>query len=632
MEPFTHPIKSFFSFPHKNWSKNCFIEEKLNPFEKRRLSNTQLISLISLGVAFGTLILFIAYSTSKFLPETYVEEVRIGGLTPEEAVAKISQHHSTPPDHILKITSEIENNSLLVEESSSSADLGAFYSYQEIAEDVFQQQQKNSLEWLKKLFFSPNSPTRYELHISYEEEKLKNFVAAFAEKFDVEPKYPTAALGQTGKPQTLSVFLGENVDYVDQEKTLNNIVESLNVESTYLTIKEKPESLVFTPVTYLESTALTTEQKQQALAAASKLVDKKITFTYQELNRTLNDQDMISFLRFPDGFYEEKIATTINEWRSKLDRPAQNAVFDFDKQNFVVTNFAPHREGLALDTNNVSSLIKNGIQELMTTNEDKKEINNELKFITTLPEKTLEKTNDLGIKERIGFGESYYAHSIPSRIHNVALTAKKVNLALVGPGKEFSFNKTIGDVSAQTGYQPAYVIKDGQTVLGDGGGVCQVSTTLFRSILDAGLEVTLRLPHSYRVSYYELDNKPGFDATVYAGNVDFRFINDTENYVLIYTETNSNDLYMKVELYGTSDGRTTEISDYKSWDYRDPLPTEYVPDPSLPPGKLKQIDWSASGIKAQFVHTIKDKNGETIRQKTYYSNYKPWSAKYLQGV
>ena len=89
---------------------------------------------------------------------------------------------------------------------------------------------------------------------------------------------------------------------------------------------------------------------------------------------------------------------------------------------------------------------------------------------------------------------------------------------------------------------------------------------------------------------------------------------------------------MKVELYGTSDGRTTEISDYKTWDFRAPLATEYIPDPSLPSGKLKQIDWSSSGIKAQFTHTIKDKDGNIIKQKNYYSNYRPWAAKYLQGI
>src|SRR5207249_4927169 len=83
-------------------------------------------------------------------------------------------------------------------------------------------------------------------------------------------------------------------------------------------------------------------------------------------------------------------------------------------------------------------------------------------------------------------GVSYFAHSIENRIYNVELAASKVNGILVAPNEEFSFDKYLGDVSSLTGYKQAYVIQGGKTVLGDGGGVCQVSTTLFRALLNAG--------------------------------------------------------------------------------------------------------------------------------------------------
>jgi vancomycin resistance protein YoaR len=207
-----------------------------------------------------------------------------------------------------------------------------------------------------------------------------------------------------------------------------------------------------------------------------------------------------------------------------------------------------------------------------------------------------------------------------------------MNNILVAPGEEFRFNKTLGEVSKRTGYRSAYVISNGKTVLGDGGGVCQVSTTYFRAVLDAGLQVTLRRPHSYRVSYYELNQKPGIDATVYSGDVDFRFVNDTDHHILIRSSANSDDLYMKVEIYGTSDGRTAEIVDHKTWDLRSPPPPAYYPTTEIPAGTTKQIDWAVSGIKASFTHIVKDKDGETISEKEYYSNYVPWSAKYLQGI
>ena len=161
--------------------------------------------------------------------------------------------------------------------------------------------------------------------------------------------------------------------------------------------------------------------------------------------------------------------------------------------------------------------------------------------------------------------------------------------------------------------------------------MCQVSTTVFRALLDAGLDITRRLPHSYRVGYYEQNSEPGFDATVYAGNVDLRFINDTPNYVLLHLEVDSANEYLKAEIYGTSDGRTTEITNYKKWGATPPPPAEYYPDPSLAPGQQKQIDWAVGGLHTEFTHIIKDAVGNITSKNTYVSNYKPWSAKFLVG-
>jgi vancomycin resistance protein YoaR len=247
------------------------------------------------------------------------------------------------------------------------------------------------------------------------------------------------------------------------------------------------------------------------------------------------------------------------------------------------------------------------------------------------PEISLADTNDLGINELIGFGETYYYHSIPSRIHNVKVTADKLNLTIVPPGEEFSFVKTIGPVNAETGYQQAYIIRSGSTLLEFGGGVCQVSTTTFRALLNAGLNITRRLPHSYRVSYYELNQQPGFDATVYAGNVDLRFINDTPGHILIYSEADSERLYMTVKIYGTDDGRTAEIKNYKKYGYTPPPEPEYIPTDSLPPGEVKQVENAVAGIKASFDWIVRDASGEIIREKTFYSNYQAWGAKYLVG-
>lgn len=237
----------------------------------------------------------------------------------------------------------------------------------------------------------------------------------------------------------------------------------------------------------------------------------------------------------------------------------------------------------------------------------------------------------LGIKEKIGNGVSTYKGSIPGRKHNVALTASKLDGSLIPPGTAFSFNDAIGDVSPETGFQQAYVIKDGRTELGDGGGVCQVSTTLFRAVLNAGLPINERRAHSYRVGYYEQNSPPGLDATVYSPSTDFKFTNDTGAYILIQANIIKETDTLIIELWGTGDGRMAKITKPVVTNQTAPPPDIYQDDPNLPTGTVKQVDWKAWGAKVTFSYTV-TRDSETIYQKNFVSNYKPWGAVYLRGT
>ena len=243
----------------------------------------------------------------------------------------------------------------------------------------------------------------------------------------------------------------------------------------------------------------------------------------------------------------------------------------------------------------------------------------------------LSSLNSLGINERIGFAESFFYHSIPNRVHNVELTARRVNLTLIPPGGEFSYNKTVGDVSSANGWLQAHIIKQGRTVLGDGGGLCQGSTTLFRAALNAGLPIVERRGHSYRVGYYEQNSPAGIDATVFAPSVDFRFKNDTPATILITMTVDPKNYYMLIEFWGTSDGRKAEISDITLFNVTPALPTIYQDDPTLPPGTLKQVDFAAGGAKTSF-HYVVTRNGEKLQDQVFKTTYQPWAAVYLRGI
>ncbi len=247
------------------------------------------------------------------------------------------------------------------------------------------------------------------------------------------------------------------------------------------------------------------------------------------------------------------------------------------------------------------------------------------------PKITTDKANSLGVKELIGKGTSLFYHSISQRIFNINLAASRINGVLIAPNETFSFDKALGDVSSFTGYQQAYIIQNGKTVLGDGGGVCQVSTTFFRALLNSGLPITERNPHSYRVGYYEQDSPPGLDATIYVPSVDLRFKNDTNNYILVQTEVDSAAQRLSIFLYGSLDGRTVSLTTPVVTNRVPPPGDLYQDDPTLPKGVIKQVDFKAEGSSVSFTRDVV-KNGKKIISEKFVSNYKPWQAVFMRGT
>jgi vancomycin resistance protein YoaR len=247
------------------------------------------------------------------------------------------------------------------------------------------------------------------------------------------------------------------------------------------------------------------------------------------------------------------------------------------------------------------------------------------------PEVTLSAANTLGIQEIIGVGTSDYSGSIPERVHNLLLASERLNGTLIPKNEIFSYNKTVGEISASTGYKPAYVILNGRTVLGDGGGVCQTSTTIFRAAINSGLPIIDWAPHAYRVHYYENDGKPGKDATVYAPSQDFSFRNNTPAAILIQTEADIENNLLKYTLWGKKDARKIYISDVSMGNsIPAPEPKEQE-DPTLPRGQRRQVDWAANGLNAWFDYKVTLGN-ELIQEKRFVSNYRPWQAVYLVGT
>lgn len=231
-----------------------------------------------------------------------------------------------------------------------------------------------------------------------------------------------------------------------------------------------------------------------------------------------------------------------------------------------------------------------------------------------------------GIREIIGKASTDFSGSPVNRVHNIKNGVKYISGAIIKSGEEFSTVKRLGSIDATGGYLPELVIKKDETVPEFGGGLCQVSTTLFRAAMDAGLRISERQNHSYRVSYYE--PPIGMDATIYSPKPDFKFINTTDNAILVYGYVTG--YKVTFEIYGTNDGRTVEITEPEVFDITSPPEPIYIEDPSLEPGEEKRIDRAHNGAKSVFYYRVR-KNGELIEDSKFFSYYVAWPAKYLRG-
>lgn len=308
----------------------------------------------------------------------------------------------------------------------------------------------------------------------------------------------------------------------------------------------------------------------------------------------------------------------------EIDQNVQEGLFDFNPATKRVIAFKPSQEGRRLNRDKAYQIV---VDSLASQGETLEPIT--LPVETVKPKIATSDVNHLGIKELLGRGISNFAGSITNRIFNIELTAAKINGVLIPPGEIFSFNQTVGDISAATGFKQAYVIKEGRTVLDDGGGVCQVSTTLFRAVLNSGLPVVKRTAHAYRVSYYEQGFPPGLDATVFQPAVDFQFKNDTARHILLQAYTSGATLY--VDLYGAADGRGVSLTQPVVTNQTPPPPDLKQDDPTLPKDTVKQVDWPAWGATVTFKRIV-TRGGETFIEESWKSVYKPWQAVYLVGT
>ncbi len=295
-----------------------------------------------------------------------------------------------------------------------------------------------------------------------------------------------------------------------------------------------------------------------------------------------------------------------------LSQTSENALWNFENGVWV----ARQRTGRSVDETTTRTNILATIKS-----------NKSLAVIqvgNTLPTRNVQDWYQMGIRSYFGGGTSTFYGSPPFRVANIINGASKLDRTYIQAGEVFDFNGRVGAITAQTGFVDGYIIKNGLLEKDVGGGICQVSTTMFRAAYESGLPIVQRNFHSYRVHYYD---PIGYEATVFAPYKNLKYKNDTGAPLFIQASWNTRRSTLSFFFFGAKPDRTASISKSYVWNVVQPPATRWVADPAIGPGRLKVISGPERGMNARIDRVVRMNTGE-IRRDSTTSIYVAWGSIY----
>jgi vancomycin resistance protein YoaR len=565
----------------------------------------------------------------RIFPGVSVSGVEVGGLTHPAAAVKIYQAINYPQNGKLLLQDQTGQPPRMV----TPGQMGLFLDADTSATRAYATGRSGGLlQSASDQFEAWYSGRDLPAVIVYDQRISNEYLNSLAQVIDL----PTIEASVSLKGTDVLVQPGQTGRMLD----IPTILALLSTQIQTQTDGVVPLVIRETPPAVVDVTAQA-EQARKILSAPLKLV---ISADQSDDNLgpwTFDVKTLAAMLAFErvekDGAatYQVNVKTSIlreylNQLSPNLSKTPRNARFIFNDETGKLEVIEPSSIGREVD---VEATIRSVQKQLL---EGKHNI--ALEFIThDPPVSSTAKGENLGISELVHAETSYFYGSSAERVQNIQASASRFHGLLIAPGETFSMGQALGDISLDNGYAEALIIVGDRTVKGVGGGVCQVSTTLFRAAFFAGFPILERHSHAYRVSYYEkvAGNKinpdfAGMDATVFFPLVDFKFTNDTSHWLLMETYVNPTYSSITWKFYSTKDGREVKWNTTGPQNVVTAPEPNYKENPDLAQGEIKQMDWAADGADVT-VHRTVTKGGEVYLQDTFYTQYQPWQAIFEYG-
>jgi len=582
-----------------------------------------LFFILCIGVFFIGINIWFA---GRILPGVYFMGVPLGGMTTQEAQQIIQAQILPEIPQIITLTYQDKTF------PSTLLEMGVSFDAAEIANHAFSIGRSGSVAvWSGDLvaLLSKNKTLPTTIYLD------ENIAANTLQKIAVEIDQPMIEAqiafsgnevhttpGQIGRTVDIATTLAQIEDAICHENY--SVLPLIVSEETPTVLDAEPYAQTIRDFLATDFTLITPSEADHPSTQYE--LDSSTLAPMLELMKDNHDGQYTITLQFKASVIEN----LLNDLAPSLSIQTEEPRFIFNDESGEIELF---KNGITGRTLNIADSIINIQQQIAAGSHQA-----ELVFTYQNPSVADGATGtQLGITELVQQQSTYFYGSSSARIQNIQTAANRFLGLLVAPGEVFSMADAMGEISLDSGFTEALIIYNGKTIEGVGGGVCQVSTTLFRTAFFGGFPIIERYPHAYRVSFYEKtagnyrdSNLAGLDATVYIPLVDLKFQNDTPYWLLMeaYVFPESSQIMWK--FYSTADGRTVE------WETTGPVNTVEPPEPKyyrnseLDNGEVKQVDWEAQGADVRVDRRV-FKNGNLYSQDQFLTHYEPWGAVFEVG-
>jgi len=575
----------------------------------------------SATVFIGVLLLvFAGYSifhAQKTFARQYIGGVYVGGKNKDQLRNLLNDRTSFVLSSQFNLSFSQDND--LKNFSFAPSDIGLGYNIEKMVDLGWNFGRKKGiwgsfLDQVVSLFKDRKVSTEY----TYNEESLNKKIAEIASVIDIP-----------GQDYSLA-YDGDKFALTDKkEGSRLNQAQIKSIVITQIT-NFSPTEIKITREKFLPQ--VSADSANKCLDDANKIIDGgDLALKFGDQSFTADKDTIASFLESePNGtelkmaFNQERVALFVESIGKSIDVDPQISKLMFSSDQVTIAKKS--EPGKKLKQPETITDIENALLSRITEKSTIDPMVIALKVEITEPEITDDKINSLQIVELIGQADTNFVGSPANRVHNIQTGANALNGTLLKPDETFSTLGRLGSIDAASGYLEELVIKEDRTTPEFGGGLCQVSSTLFRAALNAGMEIVERRNHKYRVSYYE--PPVGMDATIYDPAPDFKFKNNYAGYVLIQSKIAGTKITF--EFYGSKDSRIVEISTPEVFDFVDPGQPIEIESDTLPPGERTRIEKAHQGASAKFNYKV-TRDGQVLQEKTFFSKYVPWPEKWLVG-